>query len=71
MPSAYASGALVKCRKVGAAKRGNKSESVDVFDPTGDSPDSNTRRTDRINDKRDKVTPRRRRVVFLFPPNPV
>jgi hypothetical protein len=28
-PSAYASGALVKCRKVGAANWGNKSESVD------------------------------------------
>jgi len=29
-PSAYASGALVKCRKVGAANWGNKSESVDM-----------------------------------------
>ena len=29
-PSAYASGALVKCRKVGAANWGNKSESVEV-----------------------------------------
>ena len=29
-PSAYASGALVKCRKVGAANWGNKSESVDT-----------------------------------------
>jgi hypothetical protein len=28
-PSAYASGALVKCRKVGAANWGNKSESYD------------------------------------------
>ena len=28
-PSAYASGALVKCRKVGAANWGNKSESVE------------------------------------------
>ena len=28
-PSAYASGALVKCRKVGAANWGNKSESMD------------------------------------------
>ena len=27
-PSAYASGALVKCRKVGAANWGNKSESI-------------------------------------------
>jgi hypothetical protein len=27
-PSAYASGALVKCRKVGAANWGNKSESL-------------------------------------------
>ena len=39
-PSAYASGALVKCRKVGAANWGNKSESVefsnwrDDFNPT-------------------------------------
>ena len=32
-PSAYASGALVKCRKVGAANWGNKSkkESIDIF----------------------------------------
>jgi len=29
-PSAYASGALVKCRKVGAANWGNKSESMDI-----------------------------------------
>jgi hypothetical protein len=29
-PSAYASGALVKCRKVGAANWGNKSEQVEV-----------------------------------------
>ena len=29
-PSAYASGALVKCRKVGAANWGNKSEEVEV-----------------------------------------
>ena len=29
-PSAYASGALVKCRKVGAANWGNKSESIDL-----------------------------------------
>ena len=28
--SAYASGALVKCRKVGAANWGNKSESFEV-----------------------------------------
>ena len=28
-PSAYASGALVKCRKVGAANWGNKSEEMD------------------------------------------
>ena len=39
-PSAYASGALVKCRKVGAANWGNKSESVELsnwrddFQPT-------------------------------------
>ena len=31
-PSAYASGALVKCRKVGASNWGNKSEEVDLFD---------------------------------------
>ena len=30
-PSAYASGALVKCRKVGAANWGNKSKKEDVF----------------------------------------
>ena len=30
-PSAYASGALVKCRKVGAANWGNKTEEVDVI----------------------------------------
>ena len=29
-PSAYASGALVKCRKVGAANWGNKSEEVEL-----------------------------------------
>ena len=31
-PSAYASGALVKCRKVGAANWGNKSEEVNLSD---------------------------------------
>ena len=31
-PSAYASGALVKCRKVGAANWGNKTESVEFSD---------------------------------------
>jgi hypothetical protein len=31
-PSAYASGALVKCRKVGAANWGTKSESTDALD---------------------------------------
>lgn len=31
-PSAYASGALVKCRRVGASNWGNKSEEVDLFD---------------------------------------
>ena len=31
-PSAYASGALVKCRKVGASNWGNKSESVEYSD---------------------------------------
>ena len=30
-PSSYASGALVKCRKVGAANWGNKSESIDLI----------------------------------------
>ena len=30
-PSAYASGALVKCRQVGAANWGNKSESIDLI----------------------------------------
>ena len=30
-PSAYASGALVKCRKVGAANWGNKTESIDLI----------------------------------------
>ena len=34
-PSAYASGALVKCRKVGAANWGNKSESVTIEDANG------------------------------------
>ena len=34
-PSAYASGALVKCRKVGAANWGNKSESVTIEDAAG------------------------------------
>ena len=33
-PSAYASGALVKCRKVGAANWGNKSESIYFKRPT-------------------------------------
>lgn len=31
-PSAYASGALVKCRKVGASNWGNKTEEMDMFD---------------------------------------
>ena len=31
-PSAYSSGALVKCRKVGASNWGNKSEELDLFD---------------------------------------
>ena len=30
-PSAYASGALVKCRKVGAANWGTKSEAVEMI----------------------------------------
>jgi len=34
-PSAYASGALVKCRKVGAANWGNKSESMTIDDING------------------------------------
>ena len=34
-PSAYASGALVKCRKVGADNWGNKSESVTIEDANG------------------------------------
>jgi len=34
-PSAYASGALVKCRKVGAANWGNKSESITIDDVDG------------------------------------
>jgi len=34
-PSAYASGALVKCRKVGAANWGNKSESITIDDVNG------------------------------------
>jgi len=34
-PSAYASGALVKCRKVGAANWGNKSESITIDDING------------------------------------
>ena len=34
-PSAYASGALVKCRKVGAANWGNKSESLDIQNADG------------------------------------
>ena len=32
-PSAYASGALVKCRKVGAANWGNKSKKNEIFSP--------------------------------------
>ena len=32
-PSAYASGALVKCRKVGAANWGNKSEAIEYTGP--------------------------------------
>lgn len=31
-PSAYASGALTRCRKVGASNWGNKSEELDLFD---------------------------------------
>ena len=34
-PSAYASGALVKCRKVGASNWGNKSEEVSIQDADG------------------------------------
>ena len=39
-PSAYASGALVKCRKVGAANWGNKSEAyeINVADAKGNTP---------------------------------
>ena len=33
-PSAYASGALVKCRKVGAANWGNKSEEFEMQEKT-------------------------------------
>lgn len=31
-PSAYSSGALVRCRKVGASNWGNKTEEMDIFD---------------------------------------
>ena len=34
-PSAYASGALVKCRKVGAANWGNKSEGMEIQNSDG------------------------------------
>ena len=34
-PSAYASGALVKCRKVGAANWGNKSEGIEIQNSDG------------------------------------
>ena len=34
-PSAYASGALVKCRKVGAANWGNKSEALEIQNADG------------------------------------
>jgi cytidyltransferase-like protein len=37
-PSAYASGALVKCRKVGASNWGNKSEQVEVNENTSNKP---------------------------------
>ena len=40
-PSAYASGALVKCRKVGAANWGNKSEEVEIVDEAMSSYDRN------------------------------
>ena len=41
-PSAYASGALVKCRKVGAANWGNKSESVKVTNEGMATPEKGT-----------------------------
>ena len=40
-PSAYASGALVKCRKAGAANWGNKSEEVEIVDEAMSSYDRN------------------------------
>jgi len=40
-PSAYASGALVKCRKAGAANWGNKSEEVEIVDEAMSSYDKN------------------------------
>ena len=43
-------------------------EGVDVFDPTGDRGDSNTKRTDRINDRRDNVAPRRTKSGLPLPP---
>ena len=52
-PSAYASGALVKCRKVGAANWGNKSESVEVSELASPlpSPDKDTRQKPNPNQK--------------------
>ena len=47
-PSAYASGALVKCRKVGAANWGNKSESVEDEVQLIERPDPYTTKVPRI-----------------------
>ena len=55
-PSAYASGALVKCRKVGAANWGTKSESTDSLD--GDWHTSIRERPDRYCPKCEKLEKR-------------
>tara|TARA_E500000178_G_C17037317_1_gene764199 strand:+ start:6646 stop:8511 length:1866 start_codon:yes stop_codon:yes gene_type:complete len=45
-------------------------EGVDMFDPTGDRGDSNTKRTDKILDKKEKATPRRTASGLPLPPKP-
>jgi len=45
-------------------------EGVDMFDPTGDHGDSNTKRTDKILDKKEKATPRRTASGLPLPPKP-
>ena len=80
-PSAYASGALVKCRKVGAKNWGNKSEGLneefekhDMFDPkTGEKHSANVEQDHKDMAKKGfvHVDPRKLKRFFVMKVEPL